>query len=84
MAQQFKNPTSIHEDGGLIPGLAQWFKGLVLLQAVAQMWLGSGVAVLWCRLEAVGPIHLLARELPDAMDAAVKRVINKVFMLRFC
>ena len=24
MAQQVKNPTSIHEDMGLIPGLAQW------------------------------------------------------------
>ena len=24
VAQQVKNPTSIHEDAGLIPGLAQW------------------------------------------------------------
>ena len=24
VAQQVKNLTSIHEDGGLIPGLAQW------------------------------------------------------------
>ena len=26
MAQQLKNPTSTHEDKGLIPGLTQWVK----------------------------------------------------------
>ena len=31
MAQQLANPTSICEDTGLIPGLTQWVKDLVLL-----------------------------------------------------
>ena len=35
VAQQIKNPISIYEDAGLIPGLIQWVKDPVLLHAMA-------------------------------------------------
>ena len=64
MAHWVKNPTNIHENAGLIPGLAQWVKGLVL------PWL-------WYRSAAAALIPPLAGELPYATGAALKKKNGK-------
>ena len=58
------NPTSILEDAGLIPCLAQWVKDLALL------WL-------WCRLAAAAAVRTRAWEIPCAGGMALKKKKKK-------
>ena len=74
VAQWVKNPCSLHEDEGSIPGPAQWVKEVGhrcgLDTALQWLWL-------WCRLAATALIWSLAWELTYAADLPLKRKMNK-------
>ena len=74
VAHRITNPTSIHEDAGLILAL---LSGLRIQHCCelwhrSRTWLRSWLLWLWCRLAAVVPIQLLAWELTYAVGVALK------------
>ena len=77
------NPTSIHEDVGLIPmrmqvGSLALLSGLRIYIAVScsvgsRCSLDLALLWLWCRLAGAAPIRSLAPEIPYATGEALKR-----------
>ena len=75
MAQRLTNPTRIHGDSGLIPGLTQWVKDPVLCH---ELWCGSQTQLRsHVVMAVVTPIKLLVWEFPYATGVALKsKIIN--------
>ena len=68
------NLTSIHEEAGSVPGLAQRVKNLVVMNYGVGYRHGSDPVLLWLwhRLAAMALIQPLAWEPPYAVDVALK------------
>ena len=72
VAQWITNPTSIHEDARLIPGLAQGSDVAVSCSVGYRCNLDPALLWLWQRQAAAAPIQPLAWELPYATSVALK------------
>ena len=64
MAQQLANLTSVLENMGLTPGLAQWVKDPAFAVSCPE---------LWGRAAATAAVRPIAWELPYAVGAALKK-----------
>ena len=81
MAHQIKNPSSRHEDAGLIPGLIQWVKDPPQAGVYSQMQPRSGVAVAAVVASSCSSNSTPSWELPYATGAALKKGKKKLSSL---